>query len=250
VRADVCFGIGEATQGEIAGRVVAVIDVLRASTTVAVALANGAKAVVPCEGSEEAITRAKSFARGDVQLAGERRMRMIPGFDLGNSPAEFTRAAVDGKTIVLATTNGTVAVASLQGARDVVVASYVNYSVVLALLRTALRGGTDVTLLCAGRDKQFSLEDSACAGRFVRGVARGMPGIAHNDAAQACAILERRYADNLSRLFADSQHGRALADAGFASDLDTCSTIDAYPVVPVYHDRQITKVGASMGAGL
>jgi 2-phosphosulfolactate phosphatase len=250
VRADVCFGVGEATQNEIAGRVVAVIDVLRASTTVAVALANGAKAVVPCEGSEEAITRAKSFERDDVRLAGERRMRAIPGFDLGNSPAEFTRSAVDGKTIVLATTNGTVAVASLQGARDVVVASYVNYSVILALLRAALRGGTDVTLLCAGRDKQFSLEDSACAGRFVRGLARDNPGIAHNDAAQACAILERPYADDLARLFADSEHGRALADAGFASDLEMCATLDAYPVVPVYRDRQITKVGASIGAGL
>jgi 2-phosphosulfolactate phosphatase len=242
-RADVLFGIGEATQGDIVGRVVGVIDVLRASTSIAVALANGARAVIPCEESEEAITRSKTFARGDVILAGERRMRPIPGFDLGNSPSEFTRAAVDGKTVVLTTSNGTGAVVSTQGARDVVVASYVNYSAVLAMLRSALRGGTGVTLLCAGREKQFSLEDAACAGRYVRGLARDLPGVEFNDGARACAVLERRYADNIALLFVDSEHGRALTEAGYAGDLATCAAVDSCSVVPIYHDRQITKLG-------
>ena len=101
---DVFFGYHQLTAADVGGRVVAVIDVLRASTTVAVALGNGARAVVPFESSEEAVLRSKSFVRSDVRLAGERRMHAIPGFDFGNSPREFTREAVEGKTVLLPTT--------------------------------------------------------------------------------------------------------------------------------------------------
>jgi 2-phosphosulfolactate phosphatase len=132
VRLDVFFGGHQMTPADVQGRVVLVIDVLRASTTVAVALANGAKAVIPFESSDEVVARAKQFERDDVLLAGERRMHAIPGFDLGNSPREYSAEAVEGKTVLLTTTNGTVALAGIQGARDVVVASYVNYSAVRA----------------------------------------------------------------------------------------------------------------------
>jgi 2-phosphosulfolactate phosphatase len=243
VKLDVLFGASTVAPSDVAGRVVAVIDVLRASTTIAVAIANGARAIVPFESSEEVILRSKSFERSEVRLAGERKMRAVPGFDFGNSPREFTRDAIEGRTVLLSTTNGTVALVAVQGARDTVVASYVNYSASLALLRAAARGGNDVTIVCAGRDRHFSLEDAACAGRFVRGIARRLPNVELNDAALTCALLDRRYGDDLARLFGDSAHGRALADAGFAEDLLVCASVDAYPVVPIYLDRQITRLG-------
>jgi len=243
VRLDVILGPQQVAPAEMAGRVVAVIDVLRASTTIAVALANGARAVVPVESSDEAVRRSKSFGRDDVRLAGERRMLAVPGFDLGNSPAEFTREAVGGKTVLLSTTNGTGALLAVQGARDVVVASYVNFSAALALLRTALRGGTDVTIICAGRERQFSLEDAACAGRYVRHVVERLPQVELNDAAVAAELLDRRYDSQLDRLFADAVHGRALAEAGFGADLALCGAVDTHPVVPLFADRQITRLG-------
>src|ERR687886_1224926 len=126
MRIDVLFGSANVTPALVVGRVVAVIDVLRASTSIAAALANGARNVVPLESADDVITRAKQFERSEVRLAGERRMRPIPGFDLGNSPREFTREAVEGKTLLLTTTNGTAALTAIQGARDVAVASYVN----------------------------------------------------------------------------------------------------------------------------
>src|SRR5918911_337667 len=155
MRIDVLFGPTNLTSTVLAGRVVVVIDVLRASTTIAAALANGAKNVVPLESADEVITRARQFDRAEVRLAGERKMRPIPGFDLGNSPREFTREAVEGKTVLFTTTNGTATLLGIQGARDVVVASYVNLEAVATLLRAAARGGTDITLVCAGRDRQF-----------------------------------------------------------------------------------------------
>ena len=243
MRIDVFFGANQFTTADVTGRVVAVIDVLRASTTISVALANGAKAVVPFDSSEDAVTRAKQFERREVKLAGERKMHAIPGFDLGNSPREFTREAVEGKTVLFTTTNGTGTLTAVQGARDVVVASYVNFSAVLAMLRAAARSKTDISIICAGRDRQFSLEDAACAGRYARYIARRMPASAMNDAALASTMIDRRYGENLARLFAESNHGRALATAGFDDDLVLCASVDAYPVIPVYSDRQITKLG-------
>ena len=242
MRIDVVFGGAGLTPSEVSGRVVAVIDVLRASTSIAAALANGARAVVPLETSDEVVMRSKALERADVLLAGERRMRPIPGFDLGNSPSEFKREVVEGKTILMTTTNGTGAIASAAGARDVVIASYVNYTAVLTMLRTALRGGTDITLVCAGRERQFALEDAGCAGRFVANVSKRLIGVTMNDAAQTCALIDRRY-EQIAKLFEASEHGRALREAGFEDDLTACAEVDSYSVIPLYQDRQITKLG-------
>ncbi|MDQ3696579.1 MAG: 2-phosphosulfolactate phosphatase [Gemmatimonadota bacterium] len=243
MRIDVFLTPAEFTPAHAQARVVTVIDVLRAATSIAVALVNGARNVVPLEDAEEVIKRAKAFDRSEVVLAGERRMQPISGFDLGNSPREFAADTVDGKTVLLATTNGTPAIAAVQGAREVIIASYVNFTPVLTLLRTAVRGETDLAIVCAGRERQFALEDAACAGRFVRHVAKAAPAAEMNDAAHAAVLIERRYNDRIDRVFADSEHGRALAETGYAADLETCAALDAFPVIAVYQDRQITMIG-------
>ncbi len=243
MRLDVYLTAGELVQGDLTGRVVAVIDVLRASTTITVALANGARAVVPFIDTDEVLTRAKQFENESARLAGERRMHPVPGFDFGNSPLEFTPEAVLGKTVLLSTTNGTRALLGTQGAAEVVVASYVNCSVVTALLRAALRGGSDVAIVCAGHDDHYAIEDAACAGRYVRAAERRIPDVELNDAAHSCALLARNYGEDIRAVFTDSTHGRALVQAGFAGDVEACAQIDAYPIVPIYAERQITKLG-------
>lgn len=243
MRLDVFFGAHGHTSADVQGRVVVVIDVLRASTTIAVALANGARMVIPFESAEEAITRSKSFERGEYKLAGERRKQRIPGFDLGNSPLEYASEVVDGTTILFTTTNGTGALIAAQSAREVIVGAYVNFTVVSAMVRAAARARSDIAILAAGSERHFSLEDAACAGRYVRAIRRGLPDAELNDGAIAALQLEKRYGNDLARLFAESTHGRALAEAGFADDLVVCGTIDGHPVVPVYQDRQVTRLG-------
>jgi 2-phosphosulfolactate phosphatase len=88
MRVDVYFGPQEVGASDVASRVVAVVDVLRASTSIAIALANGARAVIPLANSDEVVTRSKSLERSEVKLAGERKSQAIPGFDVGNSPLE------------------------------------------------------------------------------------------------------------------------------------------------------------------
>jgi 2-phosphosulfolactate phosphatase len=232
----------ELVPGDIQGRVVAVIDVLRASTTVAVALANGARTVVPVEDVDEAITRAKQFDPGQVLTAGERKMLPIAGFDMGNSPLDFSESKVSGCTVIITTTNGTRALMGLSGARDIVVASYVNHAAVTAMLRAAARSN-DISIVCAGTEGHFSLEDAACAGRYVRSITQASPSITMNDAAHACALIDGRYGDNIAEIFKDSSHGRALAEAGFGDDLVACAQLDTHSVVPIYQERQITRLG-------
>jgi 2-phosphosulfolactate phosphatase len=243
VKVDVFLSPGELAPSSILGRVVAVIDVLRASTSIATALDNGARTVVPVESTDIALMRAKQFERDKVVLAGEIRMQPIPGFDLGNSPREFTSEVVGDKTVLMTTTNGTRALMGLQGARDVIVVSYVNHSAAATMLRTAARANENISIVCAGHEGHFSLEDAACAGRLVRSISLPGSSLELNDAAHACELIDGRYGDNIAKIFEDSVHGKALTEAGFGDDLIACAALDSHPVVPIYSDRQITRIG-------
>jgi 2-phosphosulfolactate phosphatase len=243
MRLDVFFTPSHAKPADTAGRLVAIVDVLRASTTVATALGNGAKTVIPVEGADEVILRSKEFARSELRLAGEQKMLSIAGFDLGNSPQSFTAEVVRGKTILLTTTNGTRALLGVQGARDIVVASYVNFTAVLTLMKVAASSNTDIAIICAGEEGSFTLEDAACAGRYVRAIPKRADSVVVNDAASASVLIERKYGDNIAKVFKESVHGKALEAAGFGDDLAAAAQVDSYPVVPIYQDRQITKLG-------
>jgi 2-phosphosulfolactate phosphatase len=166
----------------------------------------------------------------------------IAGFDLGNSPQDFTHEAVEGKTILITTTNGTRALLGVQGARDIVIASYVNFTAVLAMMKVAASSNTDIAIICAGEEGSFTLEDAACAGRYVRAIPK-RASVAANDAASASVLIEKKYGDNIEKVFKESTHGQALESAGFGDDLAAAAEVDSYPVVPVYQDRQITKLG-------
>jgi 2-phosphosulfolactate phosphatase len=243
VRLDVFFTPTQVKPSDTAGRLVAIVDVLRASTTVATALGNGARTVIPVEAPDEVIVRSREFARSQILLAGEQKMHPITGFDLGNSPQTFTREAVEGKTILISTTNGTRALLGVQGARDIVIASYVNFTAVLAMMKVAASSNTDIAIVCAGDEGSFTLEDAACAGRYVRAIPKRAESVVANDAAAASVLIEKKYGDNIAKVFKESTHGQALESAGFGDDLAAAAEVDSYAVVPIYQDRQITKLG-------
>ncbi|HEX6942693.1 MAG TPA: 2-phosphosulfolactate phosphatase [Gemmatimonadaceae bacterium] len=247
MRIDVHFSGNHSAHGELHERVVLVVDVLRASTSIAAALHNGARAVIPFGDVDEAITSARSLERSEVVLAGERKMAPIAGFQLGNSPREFTAEAVAGKIVVMTTTNGTAALAGTSGAHEVLVGSFANYSAVLAWLRAAARAGKSITIVCAGTNGRFALEDAICAGRFVRGIARRGIQPVLGDAANVAAIIDRRMGADLPAVLRDSEHGRALIEAGLGDDVTYCAAIDTHSVVPVYRDRQVVRLGDGRG---
>ena len=140
----------------LAGGTAVVIDVLRASTTIIYALQAGANAVIPCQEIDEARRIAAGFSPDEKILGGERGGMPIEGFDLGNSPEEFTPERVRGKTVVFTTTNGTQALLHVKRAKRILLGAFVNATAVVQ----HLKGQEDVHLLCAGTDGQPTDEAS------------------------------------------------------------------------------------------
>jgi 2-phosphosulfolactate phosphatase len=223
-----------------AGRAVVVIDVLRATTTIVHALASGATAVVPCLEIEDARREAKR--RGTAALlGGERGGRAIEGFDLGNSPEEYSPARVAGKTIVMTTTNGTRAMLRCRQARRVLIGAFVNFSAICE----ALRDEAGVDLLCAGTDNQVTREDVLFAGAVVDDLVQTMAaagatggalelndqGLIALDAWRAAREDMRQSAALVDKL-RTSHGGRNLIDIGHDRDIDIAADIDRFSIAP------------------
>lgn len=235
---DVCFTPDEVVPGELQGRVAVVVDVLRATSTIVEALANGARSIYPVASIDAAVRLAQNIGRDQVLLCGERRGLPIDGFDLGNSPREFTAERVAGKSLIMTTTNGTPALLATTAARSTLVASFLNLSAILSALAAE---ALPVTVVCAGRERRFSLDDAVCAGAVVLGGEREVDaGRDLPDTALAAALLARERLDDLPGLFRGTAAGRQLIEAGLGEDLEFCARLDRYEIVPRFHDGQIT----------
>jgi 2-phosphosulfolactate phosphatase len=239
MKIDVYFTPLGLNAGDLSGRGVVVIDVLRATSSIVTALAAGAKAVVPAATSEEAVRLTANLERDGIVLAGERRMLKIEGFGLGNSPREMTPEAVGGKTVFLSTTNGTPALVVAQGGDPVLVAAALNFSAVAERAHAVFAKRGDLVIVCAGREKQFALEDAYTAGRLIKAVKKGVRKLALNDAAQVALDLAAQQG-GWRDAFAASDAARQLAEVGLGDDVTFCAQPDRVAVVPVYADRRIT----------
>lgn len=236
---DVLFTPNELGNRELGGRVVAVIDVLRATSTIVEAIANGARAVYPAADMDAAMRVAQTVGRSEVVLCGERGARKIEGFDLGNSPIEFTSEAVADKMVVMTTTNGTPALVAGAEADRCIVASFLNISAAVSDLALS---GKPIMLLCAGREGRFSLDDALCAGSMVRLLrARATGATRMNDSALAASGLARRYRAHTLAVVRRTVAAQQLIEAGYQEDIAYCLTRDRHNVVPVMGDRQITR---------
>jgi 2-phosphosulfolactate phosphatase len=221
-----------------------VVDVLRATTTVVAACSAGCRRIVPVASPEAAMAFARGFSPGKALLAGERAGERIAGFDLGNSPLEFTAERVAGSTIVLTTTNGTAAMLAAAAAPVAAVAALSNVG---AAGRWALAQERDVTLLCAGEEGAFSLEDAVCAGLLVGRLAAAAPGCRLTDAALAALRLGERYAPRLGQLAEDSSWGRRLVANGRGSDVAVCLRLGGSEIVPRFEGGSIVPGPALTG---
>ncbi len=239
MRIDVYFTPTGLSPGDVSGQGVVVIDVLRATTTVITALANGAKAVIPAASSEEAVRLASNLEKDGVLLAGERKSLKIEGFALGNSPREMTPEVVAGKTIVLATTNGTPALVAAQGGDPVLVGAPANFKALAARSRAALVERGALVIVCSGRERQFALEDAYTAGRLVKAVKPGLRKLELNDAAAAALALTAAY-DGWADAFEGTTAARQLVEANLGEDVAFAAKQDRFGVVPQYAERRIT----------
>jgi 2-phosphosulfolactate phosphatase len=206
---------------EVSAPVGIVVDVLRATSTIAQALAAGYRRVLCCAEIDDA--RATAEREGNCVLGGERRTVRIDGFHFGNSPREFLRPAA--QTLVLTTTNGTrLLVAAAARCELVLVGSLLNLG---AVVEAALaEGATDVVVLCAGVRGELAMDDAYCAGRIAEALG-GEP----TDSAAAAIRLARTFATAEEGLSA-SQSARNLQASGLADDIAWCAQESVVAAVP------------------
>lgn len=217
-----------AGRGRLAGGVAVVIDVLRAATTIISALAAGCVEVIPCAGVEEARARADQMRAGRVLLAGERRGQPLPGFDLGNSPAEYTPRVCKGRSVVLTTTNGTGALLRAAEADRVLVGGFVNFSAVCEQLRLDPR---PIHMVCAGYEGEIALEDALLAGALVDCLCEVME-VKLNDGARLAWDCFENHGQVLQGALEISQGGAQLIALGQADDLRAAAVVDQFALVP------------------
>ncbi|HWC03559.1 MAG TPA: 2-phosphosulfolactate phosphatase [Methylomirabilota bacterium] len=238
---DVALTLEEVRGVPLAGVTAVVLDVVRASTTIVAALGNGARSVVPVATPDEARALGRGKGAVPVLIGGERGGAPPPGFDCGNSPAEYTPDRVWGRTVAFTTTNGTRALLAVDGASRIAVAGFVNAAAVVRWV--GLEPG-DVLLVCAGERGRFCLEDAVCAGLLVARLAPADGAL--TDAARAARALWDRYADDLDGMLTDAAWAQALVRQGRGADLPLCVALDVHGVVPVLRDGALVASDGSL----
>lgn len=227
----------EVTDEDLRGSSVVVIDVLRSSATIAAALTGGAREIIPVLSPAEAAELAFKAGRGVSLLCGEREGRPIDGFDLGNSPSEYTPERVGGRILIFSSTNGAGAILRAKAAERIYVGGFTNFG---AVARRLSEDGNPIVILCSGQNEQFSLEDFVCGGKFVNSLkVRLRRGVSLNDGAQAASLLHGHFDGGIVELLQSCSHGRYLASLGFGDDLQVCAEVDTCDVVPMWVEGKL-----------
>lgn len=222
---------------DITNSVVVIIDVLRATSTIATALHNGAREIIPVDSVRECIRIGKQIS---AITAGERDGKVAEGLQYGNSPFEYPASFIGGKTLVLTTTNGTklLHIALNNGAQEIITGAFANLESVCNYL---LKKKKNVILACAAWKDRVNIEDTLFAGAVIDKIgeefqincdgSRIALGLYHEAQNDFFAFMKNKSASHYLR----------LSSFGLERDIQHCLTVDTAPVVPVYKQGKLVK---------
>lgn len=235
MQAQVISSVNEASSARFHHKTAIIVDVLRATSTIVTAISAGALCVIPAE----TVMEARALQREGDLLGGERFCKKIAGFDLGNSPEEYTEQVVGGKRIVLTTTNGTRAIHKSMRADYILIASMLNAE---ACARSAIELRRDIVILCAGSHDEFAIEDGLCAGLVLD----RLHSLSHfpiemDDFGAAMLALYRNRAAQLKETIMCGMSGKRLIKLGFKQDIEACSYVDIYKDAPKLCGDQLLR---------
>ncbi|MBN2861689.1 MAG: 2-phosphosulfolactate phosphatase [Bacteroidales bacterium] len=218
-----------------ADSIVVIIDILRATSAICTAFANGVKSIIPVAGVEEA----KEYKKYGYPVAAERDGYILDFADFGNSPFNFTREKIEGKTIVYSTTNGTGIIKLASSASSIVIGSFLNIS---ALTNWILKQEKDVVLFCAGWKNRFNLEDTVCAGAYADRLLRSLAFFTFCDSTKAALDLWSLAKNDLPSYIGKSAQRSRLRDKGLDDCIDFCLTTDFTDKIPVIKDGVLVDI--------
>jgi 2-phosphosulfolactate phosphatase len=223
---------------DLSNSIVVIIDVFRATSTIASALYNGAKCVIPVDSVPKAIEISKNI--GGI-AAGERDGMIAEGLQHGNSPLEYSREFVENKTLVLTTTNGTrlLQMALDKNADTIISGSFPNLSAVCDFLMSEKK---NVVLGCAGWKDRFNLEDTLFAGAIIHRLAKQFT--IHCDSSLMAETMYAKHKNKLIEFAPKLTHYHRLVERfGLIEDIRFCLTEDVANVLPVYSDGKLIAKG-------
>lgn len=228
---DVCLSPDLMHLYKVQDRTVVVVDILRATSCMTTAFAHGIDSIMPFAKLEDCLAKK---AEG-YYTAGERDGKKVEGCDLGNSPFEYMNSELKGKKIAFTTTNGTQAIAKSDGAREIIIGSFLNLSTVANYLR---QGTNNVLVVCAGWKGKVNLEDTLFAGALVELLKDNIEPDC--DAPLMAQHLYNQGKKDLVGFLQNSSHVKRLARLNIHKDIEFCLTPDQYTVLPILRNKTLS----------
>jgi len=215
------------------GSVVVIIDVFRATSTIATALHHGASCVIPVATVPECIALGTQIPNSVT--AGERDGKVAEGLQYGNSPFEYPESFIKGRTLVLTTTNGTKLLHMVQNAAEIITGSFLNLEAVCDFLK---QQNKNVLLGCAAWKDKFNLEDTLFAGAVINAV-KDYFRIEDDSARNAYHLYKHTDGKDFISFLKDSAHYQRLSSFGLEKDMEYCTSLNIHPVVPILRDKKL-----------
>ena len=213
-------------------KIVVVVDILRATSCMVTALANGVSQIITFAHEESCL----EMRRMGFIVAGERNGEMLEGFDLGNSPLSYLNDHYCGEKVAMTTTNGTVALEASKDAKDIVIGAFLNITRIVDYLKGREE---DIIILCAGWKGKVNLEDTLFAGALVHAL---RDECEHEcDAPQLAESAWLMAKDDLFGYLSTSSHVKRLKRLNIKKDIEFCLTLDKYEIVPVLRGDYIVR---------
>jgi 2-phosphosulfolactate phosphatase len=231
---DIIISADDIKLEKVKNKTVLIIDVLRATSVIITAISNGCSSVIPVVTVEEAFEVAQKDRGNCIILGGERRALKIDGFDCSNSPLEYTKEVIGGKTLVISTTNGTRAIRGSIGAKTILIGALINAK---AAAKKIINIGDDLVIVNAGTYGQFSIDDFICSGYIIDCILKQTNAVISDIAKTAQYIYSENTDINGFVKFA--RHYNVMKKLNLEKDIEYCLKKDIVRVVPEYKDGKI-----------
>ena len=195
MKIDIIISADDIIESKLENKVAVVIDMFRATSVIVTALSNGCKEVIPCLTIDDAWKEAEKYNREDYILGGERKAVKIEGFDLSNSPLEYTKNVVENKTVLMTTTNGTRTLMKSSNAEIILIAAMINAK---AVAKKLIDINKDVVIINAGTSGNFSMDDYICSGYIINEILNSKSNVDLTDISKTAKMIYNAHPDILS----------------------------------------------------
>ena len=238
MKIDIIISADDIIESKLENKIAVVIDMFRATSVIVTALNNGCEEVIPFLTIEETLESSEELNREEYMLGGERRAVKIDGFDLSNSPLEYTKEVVENKKVLITTTNGTRTLTKSNSAKRIIIAAMINAKAVADKL---LEINEDVVIINAGTNGNFSMDDYICSGYIINEMLKVDNNIELTDISKTANMIYENNSDIISYV-KEATHYSVMKSLELDNDIEYCMKKSIVNNVPEYKDGKIVNM--------